>query len=114
MPRTLRLVFTGALLAGGCAAAFTSTVVLKERNAEGGTVRVVCPSYPPDADTQAKVSAEMVNVCAPREWKVVDVKLQDVRGPSGIACVPGVPCQPAPGPWQQQIDFTFSCIGSAR
>jgi hypothetical protein len=89
----------------------TSTAVLQEHGQDGGTVRIVCPGYPPDADTQAKAAAEMVKVCSPRLWRIVDIHLQDLHGPSGIACA-GDSCGSTPGTRDQQVDLKFVCVSN--
>ena len=104
------LAIAASLVSIGCAGPMTSTAVLQDRGQDGGTVRIVCPAYPPDPDTQAKVSAEMAKVCSPRAWMVVDVRIQDADGPTGISCVPGTPCQGKPGPRNQQVDLKFACV----
>ena len=97
-------------LSAGCAGPMTSTAVLQDRSQDGGTVRIVCPGYPPDSDTQSKASAEMAKVCDPKPWKVVDVKLTDIQHPRHPECLPGYPCYSGKGPWQQQIDLKFACV----
>ena len=59
-------LFVVALTVVACAGPMTSTAVLQDRGQDGGTVRIVVPSYPPDSDTQAKSSAEMATVCDPK------------------------------------------------
>jgi hypothetical protein len=73
-------------------------------------VRIVAPSYPPNADTQASASARMAEVCKPRAWMVVDIKLQDANGPTGIECIPGIPCGGGSGTRNQQVDLEFVCV----
>ncbi len=104
------LVVAASLFGIGCAGPMTSTAVLQDRGQDGGTVRIVCPSYPPDSDMQAKASAEMAKVCSPRAWMVVDVRIQDADGPTGISCLPGTPCQGKSGPRNQQVDLKFACV----
>ncbi len=109
-PLRLAAPLTLALLASGCAGTMASTAVLQDRGPDGGTVRIVCPGYPPDADAQARASAEMAKVCDPRKWKVVAVDLTDVQGPSSPPCGSG-PCYSGPGPRHQQVDLRFTCVG---
>ena len=99
-----------ALTVVACAGPMTSTAVLQDRGQDGGTVRIVVPAYPPDSDIQAKAAAEMVKVCSPRAWMVVDVRIQDADGATGISCIPGIPCQGKPGPRNQQVDLKFACV----
>ncbi|MGA8892502.1 MAG: hypothetical protein WB493_13105 [Anaeromyxobacteraceae bacterium] len=99
-----------ALTVVACAGPMTSTAVLQDRSQDGGTVRILCPGYPPDADTQAKASAEMAKVCDTRRWKVVDIKLTDIQHPRHPECLPGYPCYSGKGPWQQQVDLKFVCV----
>jgi hypothetical protein len=99
-----------ALTVVACAGPVTSTAVLQDRGRDGGTVRIVCPAYPPDPDTQGKASAEMGKACDPRRWKVVNVVLTDVQGPRSPPCLPGSPCQSGPGPRHQQVDLEFICV----
>ena len=99
-----------ALTVVACSGPMTSTAVLQDRGQDGGAVRIIVPSYPPSSDTQASASAKMAETCSPRAWKVVDITLQDASGPSGIECLPGVPCQGAAGPRYQQVDLKFACV----
>ena len=104
------LVVAASILSIGCAGPMTSTAVLQDSGQDGGTVRIVCPSYPPDSDTQAKASAEMAKVCDPRRWKVVGITLTDIQHARHPECLPGYPCYSGPGPWQQQVDLKFACV----
>lgn len=106
----VKLVVVAASLAlAACAGPMTSTAVLQDRGPGGGTVRIVCPGYPPDADTQAKASTEMSKVCDPKAWKVVEVKLTDVEGPRSPPCPVG-PCYSGSAPRHQQVDLRFECV----
>lgn len=104
------LLAAAALAVAGCAGPMTSTAVLQDRGPGGGTVRIVCPGYPPDADTQAMASTEMAKVCEPKPWKVVNVALTDIQHPRHPECLRGYPCYSGPGPWQQQVDLRFECV----
>lgn len=104
------LLVAASLAVAGCAGPMTSTAVLQERVPDGGTVRIVCPGYPPDPDTQSKALAEIAKVCDPKPWKVVDVKLTDIQHPRHPECLRGDPCYSGPGPWQQQVDLKFACV----
>jgi orotidine-5'-phosphate decarboxylase len=109
MKRSL-LACVAALAVVACAGPMTSTAVLQERKEDGGSVRIVCPGYPPDADTQAKASAEMAKVCDLKQWKVVGIVLTDVQGPSSPPCGVSSVCTSGPGPRHQQVDLTFVCL----
>jgi len=104
------LAVAASLFSIGCAGPMTSTAVLHDRSQDGGTVRIVCPAYPPDSDTQAKSSAEMARVCDPKRWKVVGITLTDVQGPSSPPCGPSSVCYSGPGPRHQQVDLKFVCV----
>lgn len=104
------LAVAASLFSIGCAGPMTSTAVLQDRGQDGGTVRIVCPGYPPDSDTQAKSSAEMAKVCDPKRWKVVGITLTDIQHARHPECLRGYPCYSGPGPWQQQIDLKFVCV----
>jgi hypothetical protein len=107
-----------ALAVVACAGPMTSTAFLKERGQGGGTVRVVCPGYPPDAETQAKASEEMAGTCGDRGWKVVGMTISEAwppRDPNadwawfagyGIFDLGRAP----PGKPSQQVDLEFVCL----
>jgi hypothetical protein len=104
-----RLLCVVALTVVACAGSMTSTAVLQERGEDGGMVRIVCPVYPPDADTQAKAATEMAKVCTPRAWRVTEIRLTDRTGPVGYLCTPngcGGPSQTR----EQQVDLKFACV----
>lgn len=80
MTRSL-LLCAVALAGAACAGPMTSTAALQERGPDGGSVRILCPGYPPDTDTQGKAAAEMAGACGDRAWKVVGMDISEAWPP---------------------------------
>jgi hypothetical protein len=93
------------LLVAGCLGPFKSTVALQDRGPDGGTVRVMSPVYPPDADTRRKVSEEMVGACRPRRWKVVDIQMKEIPTSGYAYSCPYDSCSGN----NLQVDIRFVC-----
>ena len=114
----LLFTLTVALLVAGCAGPMTSTAVLQERRSDGGTVRIVCPGYPPDIDTQTQTKALIGQVCGDRSWKIVDMTITDIqKNPPEknsnwvwVAGYGGPASKIPPKTPDQQVDLKFACV----
>jgi len=114
------LVCVLALSVVACAGPMTSTAVLQDRGQDGGTVRIVCPAYPPSTDTQRQTRELAGQVCKGRSWRIVDMTITNIQGNpaeknSNWAWVAGYGIAaekvPASSP-DQQVDLEFVCVSN--